>query len=113
MDWSQTKAYALGLGQIYINLAGRESKGIVQPGDEYEQVRDAIAEGLLGYIDEETGEPPVVYVWKREEAYSEFDPALIPDLIPSNGAGYRVGWQDALGGIGKHVVEDNGPLLER
>lgn len=110
VDWSQTQAYALGLGQVYINVKGRESKGIVEPGEEYERVRDAIAEGLLAYIDEETGEPPVVHVWKREDVYTHFDPSLIPDLIPSNGPGYRVGWQDALGGIGKAIVEDNDRL---
>ncbi len=110
VDWSQTQAYALGLGQIYLNVKGREGQGIVEPGEEYEQIRDAISEGLLAFIDEETGEPPVVYVWKREEIYTHFDPQLIPDIIPSNGSGYRVGWQDALGGIGKHIVEDNDSL---
>ncbi|HEX6862577.1 MAG TPA: alkaline phosphatase family protein, partial [Thermoanaerobaculia bacterium] len=46
VDWSKTKAYAIGLGQIYINLKGREGKGIVNPGAEYEQVRAAIKAGL-------------------------------------------------------------------
>ena len=27
VDWSRTKAYAMGLGQIYINLKGREGAG--------------------------------------------------------------------------------------
>lgn len=107
VDWSGTQAYALGLGQIYINLAGREKQGIVQPGAEYEQVTQAIRDGLMAFVDEETGERPVAYVWKRDEVYTHYDPSLIPDLIPSNSEGYRVGWQDALGGIGKAVVEDN------
>ena len=38
---------------------------------------------------------------------SSLDPELIPDLIPSNNEGYRVGWQDPLGGIGKNIVEPN------
>ena len=38
-------AYALGLGQIYINLAGRESGGIVPPDEREELVRE-IAERL-------------------------------------------------------------------
>jgi predicted AlkP superfamily phosphohydrolase/phosphomutase len=33
VDWSRTKAYALGLGGIYLNLAGRERDGIVAPAD--------------------------------------------------------------------------------
>ena len=29
VDWARTKAYALGLGMVYLNLAGREPQGIV------------------------------------------------------------------------------------
>ena len=54
-----------------------------------------------------TGEHPVAHVFTRDEAYGTYDPRLIPDLIPSNNEGYRVGWQDSLGGIGKAVVEPN------
>ncbi len=108
VDWSKTRAYALGLGQIYINLQGREEKGIVKPGAEYEQVVAAIKAGLESFVDEETGEQPVAHVFTRDEAYEGvYDPVLIPDLIPSNSEGYRVGWQDSLGGIAKTVVEPN------
>jgi predicted AlkP superfamily phosphohydrolase/phosphomutase len=107
VDWSKTKAYALGLGQIYINLAGREGKGIVKAGEEYKQVADAIRTGLESFVDPLTGEHPVAHVFTRDEAYGTYDPELIPDLIPSNAEGYRVGWQDSLGGIGKSIVENN------
>jgi predicted AlkP superfamily phosphohydrolase/phosphomutase len=107
VDWSKTKAYALGLGQIYINLAGREGKGIVQPGEEYKQVTTAIRTGLEAYVDPATGDHPVAHVFTRDEAYGTYDPELIPDLIPSNSEGYRVGWQDSLGGFGKSIVEPN------
>ncbi len=107
VDWSKTRAYALGLGQIYVNLAGREGQGIVKPGAEYKQVAAAIKAGLEGYVDAATGEKPVAHVFTRDEAYGVYDPELIPDLIPSNNDGYRVGWQDTLGGIAKEVVEDN------
>ncbi|HEX3526303.1 MAG TPA: alkaline phosphatase family protein [Thermoanaerobaculia bacterium] len=108
VDWSKTKAYALGLGQIYINQAGREAKGIVQAGDEYKAVTAQIKAGLEAFVDTETGEHPVAHVFTRDEAYNGvYDPVLIPDLIPSNNEGYRVGWQDALGGVGKAIVEPN------
>src|SRR6202035_2592382 len=54
-----------------------------------------------------TGEHPVAHVFTRDEAYGIYDPRLIPDLIPSNAEGYRVGWQDSLGGIAKSIVEPN------
>jgi predicted AlkP superfamily phosphohydrolase/phosphomutase len=108
VDWSKTKAYALGLGQIYINVAGREGHGIVKPGAEYDQVAAQIKAGLEAYVDPDTGEHPVIHVFTRDEAYNGvYDPVLIPDLIPSNNEGYRVGWQDALGGIAKTITEPN------
>lgn len=106
VDWSQTKAYALGLGQIYINLAGREGQGIVQP-EEYDQVVAEIKAGLESYVHEETGEKPVAYVFTRDEAYGTYDASHVPDMVPSNSDGYRVGWQDSLGGFGQEVVEPN------
>ncbi|MFL6201235.1 MAG: alkaline phosphatase family protein [Thermoanaerobaculia bacterium] len=107
VDWAHTRAYALGLGQIYINLEGREKKGIVKPGAEYQQLVAEIQQKLAAYVDEETGEHPVAHVYTRDEAYGTYDPELIPDMIPSNNEGYRVGWQDSLGGIGKTIVEPN------
>lgn len=107
VDWSHTKAYALGLGQIYINLAGREGKGIVQP-EEYDQVVADIKNGLESYVDPNTGEHPVAYVFTRDEAYGAvYDAGHVPDLIPANNVGYRVGWQDSLGGFGQDVIEPN------
>ena len=107
VDWSRTRAYAMGLGNIYINLKGREGQGIVEPGAEYEALVAEIKAKLPAYLDPENGEKPVAYVFTRDEAYGTYDPALIPDLFPSNASGYRVGWQDALGMIAKSVTEPN------
>src|SRR5262249_28446605 len=46
VDWSRSRAYALGTGQIYVNLRGREGRGAVAPGAEYAALLDAIATGL-------------------------------------------------------------------
>jgi predicted AlkP superfamily phosphohydrolase/phosphomutase len=107
VDWSRTKAYAMGLGGIYINLAGRETKGSVQPGEEYDRVREEIIAGLEASIDPATGERPVTKVYRREEMYSGFDATLIPDLRVGNNLGYRIGWQTALGQVPRNVYEDN------
>ena len=105
-DWERTKAYAMGLGGIYINLMGREGQGSVLPGPEYEAVRQQIIEGLEALVDE-NGARPVTKVWKREELYSDYRDDLIPDLRVSNSLGYRVSWQTTLGGFGHSVIEDN------
>ena len=107
VDWSKTRAYAMGLGNIYINLKGREGEGIVEPGEPYQALVAEIKRQLPEYVDEETGERPVAYVFTRDEAYGTYDPQLIPDLFPSNSVGYRVGWQDTLGIVAKQVVEPN------
>jgi len=107
VDWSRTKAYALGLGNIYVNLLGREPKGSVAPGREYEEVRDGIARGLESLIDPKTNEKPVVRVYRREEIYSGFDPRVIPDLRVANANHYRVGWQSTLGEVPHEIFEDN------
>ncbi|MDX1582170.1 MAG: alkaline phosphatase family protein, partial [Thermoanaerobaculia bacterium] len=107
VDWSTTRAYALGLGDIYVNLEGREAQGIVKPGEEYERLKLELKEKLEAMVDPENGRRPVSRVFTREEAYREFDPNLIPDLIVSNSEGYRVSWQTSLGGVQKEVFEEN------
>ena len=46
VDWSQTRAFAIGLTGIFINLKDKYAQGIVEPGDEAEQLRDEIAATL-------------------------------------------------------------------
>ncbi|HEU5248833.1 MAG TPA: alkaline phosphatase family protein [Thermoanaerobaculia bacterium] len=107
VDWSRSRAYAMGLGDLYVNLRGREKEGIVDPGPEYEALREEISRGLLELTDPATGERAVSRVFKREETYRRYDPRLIPDLIVSNRPGYRVSWQASLGVPTGSVFEDN------
>lgn len=70
VDWTKTKAYSRGnYGQIYINLKGREPQGCVEPGREYDEVREAIRADLLAARSEATGEPLFDRVNFREEIY--------------------------------------------
>jgi predicted AlkP superfamily phosphohydrolase/phosphomutase len=107
VDWSRTRAYSMGLGDVYVNLKGREGKGIVAPGSEYDDLRRSITAGLLALVDRETGERAVSRVFTREEAYGAFDADVIPDLIVSNSRGYRVSWQSSLGVVTPGIFEDN------
>ncbi|HEX7832966.1 MAG TPA: alkaline phosphatase family protein [Thermoanaerobaculia bacterium] len=107
VDWSKTRAYAVGLGELYVNLKGRESQGIVEPGADYDALKKELQERLVAMQDPETGEHPVRRVVSREQAYKKFDPNMIPDLIALNNDGYRVSWQTSLGGVPKDVFEVN------
>jgi predicted AlkP superfamily phosphohydrolase/phosphomutase len=84
VDWARTKAYAMGLGDIYLNVKGREGQGIVEPGEEYERIRNRLIADLEAWIDPENGEHPIRRVIKREDVYRGFDPDLIPDLLAAN-----------------------------
>lgn len=82
IDWARTEAYSLGnVGQIHLNVAGREPMGCVQPGAEYEAVRDRIIAQLSKMKDPETGELIAEHIYKREELYHgpEFEHA--PDIV--------------------------------
>jgi predicted AlkP superfamily phosphohydrolase/phosphomutase len=60
VDWSRTLAYSIGhVGQIYVNLRGREPEGVVEPGAEYEAVRHRVAEALQDLRHPATGQPLV------------------------------------------------------
>jgi predicted AlkP superfamily phosphohydrolase/phosphomutase len=107
VDWSKSKAYAMGLGDVYVNLSGREAGGIVAPGAEYEALRTELTTRLSGLVDPKNGEKAVSRVFKREDVYKRFDPRLIPDLIVTNRPGYRVSWQSSLGVPTGSVFEDN------
>ncbi len=83
VDWPRTQAYSFGrhYGSVFLNVRGREPQGCVEPGAEYERVRDEIAAAMLEYVDPELGRPLVSRCIKREELYwgERFEEA--PDLI--------------------------------
>ena len=41
VDWSRTTAYGMGINGLYLNLKGRERDGVVEPGQQREQLLDA------------------------------------------------------------------------
>lgn len=88
IDWQKTAAYSGSPTSegIYINLQERDGEGIVEPGREYEKVRDLIIDELLRFKDPETGEPVVDEVYRKEEIYSGPYLPLLPDIVLSTGS---------------------------
>jgi predicted AlkP superfamily phosphohydrolase/phosphomutase len=79
VDWAKTKAYFLGVsGDMYINLQGREPRGIVAPGSEYEELVDRMSRELLA-LTLADGSKPVAAVYKGKEVYP--DSIGSPDLF--------------------------------
>jgi predicted AlkP superfamily phosphohydrolase/phosphomutase len=82
VDFERTKAFAYGtFGNIVINVRGRERTGIVEPGAEYEAVRDEIAKALRELRDPASGRAIVAAVHKREELFSGPHVDRVPDLV--------------------------------
>lgn len=90
LDWKATKAYAEGtVGNIRINLEGREPEGTVAPGKDYEQLREELMVGLKELKDPQTGKRVIKGVYTREELYSGDQMNDLPDLIAVSEDGYR------------------------
>jgi predicted AlkP superfamily phosphohydrolase/phosphomutase len=107
VDWGRTRAYALGLGGIYLNLAGREGQGVVRP-DEAEGLKTSIARGLKGLADPGAGGAVAVRrVLPREELYHGPFASESPDLVVHFADGYRVSWAASMGGVAEGHFEDN------
>ncbi len=82
LDYSQTKAFFASIPSqgIFINVK-RDGAGIVEPGDEYDQLREEIKEKLLQIKDPETGKTVVDKVYYREELYHGDQTKYAADLI--------------------------------
>lgn len=105
VDWSRTRAYSLGLAGIFLNLAGRESSGIVQPS-EAEQVLDGIEKALLG-LRSGDGSAVVRAVHRAARIYSGPYLGAGPDLVVGTSEGFRASWNCATGGVGKESLYRN------
>jgi len=83
IDWTQTRAFCGEIsGQgIFINLRGREPQGIVEPGPEYERLRDQIIKDLSSWREPGSDRLIVDRVYKREELYVGPHIDKAPDLL--------------------------------
>jgi len=106
MDWSKTKAYALGFGGIYLNRIGREYSGIVSE-QEAKNLKQEIAKRLRQSLDPKTGETVVRNVYEQEDVFKGTYMNDAPDLFVGFNRGYRASWQTALGSVPQPLIEDN------
>jgi predicted AlkP superfamily phosphohydrolase/phosphomutase len=107
VDWSQTRAFAIGLSGIFLNLAGTFEQGIVQPGEQADQLRDEIQQRLSGLPDTDQGTTAIKRVFQAQRAYRGPYINRAPDLIVGYASGYRASWETAIGRISRDVFHDN------
>ena len=81
-DWSRTKAYTNYIhAGVWINLRGREPSGIVEPGQEYESLRDQLIDGLLSLEDIQTRQKAIKTAVRREDMYHGPFLDSAPDVV--------------------------------
>ncbi len=106
VDWSRTRAYALGLNSVYVNRTGREARGIV--GEvEAAQIKQQIIAGLPQLRDPQSGLAAVRDVFDGELLFPANANNDAPDLIIGYEPGFRASWQTTLGGVPASLVDDN------
>ncbi len=107
VDWTRTKAYGLGLGGLYINQKGRESQGIVKPGEETRQLKSELKEKLESIVDEKTGIKPINKIYIQDDIPPGPYLGNCPDIIMGYNEGYRVSWDSVTGKVHSDLFEDN------
>jgi predicted AlkP superfamily phosphohydrolase/phosphomutase len=83
-DWDRTLAFCIPsyyTSFLRVNLLGREPKGIVKPGAEYEQILDRLEEDIRLLIDPVTAKPAVRYLARSTDLFGGGPPETLPDLF--------------------------------
>jgi hypothetical protein len=106
VDWTRTRAYAIGLAGLFINKAGRERFGIV-PDSDYQALKSEIAAKIQQVKDSKDGNSAVKKVYDTQRCYSGIYTAEAPDLIIGYESGYRVSWDSVTGKLESDVFSDN------
>lgn len=96
VKWSETVAYQSAAGGgISLNMAGRESSGIVPPAEYHSTIED-VRGRLMSFVDPDTGDHPIADVLSRETLYTGPYASLAPDLIVQANAFWALSHTDAL-----------------
>jgi predicted AlkP superfamily phosphohydrolase/phosphomutase len=107
VDWERTRAYALGLGGLYINQKGREAKGIVNPGEEKKSLKEELSAKLDGLKDDANGAIAINHIFDRDRLPSGPYKENCPDFLVGYNDGYRVSWDSVTGKVNKIVFVNN------
>jgi len=106
VDWSRTRAYALGLGGFYLNVKHREAQGIVGSGADAGRLTQEII-GKLEALRDDDGARPIRAVYATGSLYRGPYLEAAPDFIVGYNEGYRCSWEGAAGKVSAQVLADN------
>ncbi len=106
VDWSKSKAYALGMNGIFINRIGRESLGIVDK-QEAIAIKNELLEKLSNIIDPRNSKPIITRTYDGKQVYKGLQTADAPDIVVGYAPSYRASWETVLGAVPKELIYDN------
>lgn len=88
LDIRNCKVFTVGgYGHLIVNLKGRQPEGIVEPGQEYEELCRQLIASLKALRNPTTDEPVIDDARMRDEVYSEYQENT-PDIIITWARGY-------------------------
>jgi len=105
VDWSTSRAYALGLNSLYLNVEGREGQGIVSAGD-VEPLRNEIKARLLEWRGPDQ-KPVLQKIRLKHETYSGPYSPFGPDLVLGYSSGYRASAETGMGKVPAESLQPN------
>jgi predicted AlkP superfamily phosphohydrolase/phosphomutase len=106
VEWSKTKAFALGLSGIYLNIKGREQYGVVEES-QVVPLKEEIRRELLNLCDPKDGAKTINQVYDTRLQYKGLYVEDAPDLVIGYLPGYRVSWDSITGRVEKEIFSDN------
>ncbi|MGD9548559.1 MAG: alkaline phosphatase family protein [Candidatus Krumholzibacteriia bacterium] len=107
VDWSRTRAYAIGINGLYLNLKGREKDGIVEPGAEQLALLAELKAKLEAVTDPLDGRRAIKTADRADQVYHGAMQATGPDIVIGYYRGWRGSNESGLGRIMPEVFSDN------
>jgi len=107
VDWSRTRAFAIGLTGIFLNVKDKFAQGTVAPGHEADALGEEIALRLAALVDSHDGTKAVKRAYLAQHAYRGPYKDQAPDVIVGYERGYRVSWEAAIGRTTRQIFHDN------
>jgi predicted AlkP superfamily phosphohydrolase/phosphomutase len=105
VDWGKSKAYAIGLNSLYLNLEGREGLGIVNKEMKTQQLQ-TLQDDLLQWRGPD-GKPFIHSVSSNDESFKGPLTDYGPDLVVGYNPGYRASAQTGMGEWEAEEIEVN------
>jgi hypothetical protein len=105
VDWRESKAYAVGLNSIYLNLENREGQGIIPPENK-DNILQTLKADLLQWVGP-NGQTTISSLATQEEAFQGPFATYGPDLVVGYRPGYRASAETGLGQWGSAEIDVN------